>query len=72
MPERDQCIFLNIFLIMVNLSLCSISQALCHEDIWGSGGIAPPCLTSVLDGGEWSASRPCLFTPGEEPPVSIG
>jgi hypothetical protein len=23
-----------------------------------SGGISPPFLTSVLDGGEWSASRP--------------
>jgi hypothetical protein len=26
---------------------------------------APPFLTSALDGGEWSASRPCRFTPGE-------
>jgi hypothetical protein len=25
---------------------------------WGNGGIAPRILTSVLDGGEWSASRP--------------
>jgi hypothetical protein len=25
---------------------------------WGSGGIAPPLLTSTLDGGEWLASRP--------------
>jgi hypothetical protein len=29
----------------------------------GSGGIAPPFLTSALNGGEWSASRPCHFTP---------
>jgi len=27
----------------------------------GSGGIAPQ--TSALDGSEWSASRPGLFTP---------
>jgi hypothetical protein len=33
--------------------------------VWGSGGIAPPFLTSALNGGEWSASRPCRFTPGE-------
>jgi hypothetical protein len=26
--------------------------------IGGSGGIAPPFLTSALDGGEWSASPP--------------
>jgi hypothetical protein len=26
-------------------------SALCHEDIWESGGIAPPFLTSALDGG---------------------
>jgi hypothetical protein len=32
----------------------------------GSGctSIAPPFLTSALDGGEWSASRPCPFTHG--------
>jgi hypothetical protein len=28
------------------------------DGIWKSGGIAPPFLTSALDGGEWSASRP--------------
>jgi hypothetical protein len=26
-------------------------------------------LTLVLVGGEWSASRPCLFTPGKESQV---
>jgi hypothetical protein len=26
---------------------------------------APRCLTSALVGGEWSASRSCLFTPEE-------
>jgi hypothetical protein len=25
-------------------------------------------LTSALDGGEWSTSRPCRFTPGERAP----
>jgi hypothetical protein len=30
----------------------------------GRGGIAPPFLTSILDGGERSASRPGLLTPG--------
>jgi hypothetical protein len=34
----------------------------------GSGGIAPPFLTLVLDGNELSASRPCRFTPGEIDP----
>jgi hypothetical protein len=28
-------------------------------------------LTLVLVGGEWSASRPCRFTPGKESPVPI-
>jgi hypothetical protein len=28
-------------------------------------------LTSALDGGEWSASRPRRFTPGKKAPVSI-
>jgi hypothetical protein len=39
-----------------------------HDDIWGSGGITPPFLTSALEGGEWSASRPCQFTLGERAP----
>jgi hypothetical protein len=26
-----------------------LTQTLCHEDIWGSGGIAPPLFTSALD-----------------------
>jgi hypothetical protein len=30
---------------------------------WGSGGIAPPFLTSVLDGDDCSASCPGPFTP---------
>jgi hypothetical protein len=38
----------------------------CHEDTLGSRGIAPSFLTSALDGSEWSASRPCRFTPEEE------
>jgi len=29
-------------------------------------------LTSVLDGGGWSASRPWRFTPGENPTAPIG
>jgi hypothetical protein len=39
-----------------------------HEDTWGSGGIAPPFLTSALERGEWSASRPGRFISGEEIP----
>jgi hypothetical protein len=34
--------------------------------VLGSGGIAPPFLTSALDGGDWSASRPGRFTPGTQ------
>jgi hypothetical protein len=44
---------------VVNLKLypCVISEALCHEGVWGSGGIAPSFSTSTLDAGKWSASR---------------
>jgi hypothetical protein len=38
---------------------------MCHEDIRVSGGVPSSFLTSALDGGDWSASRPCRFTPGE-------
>jgi hypothetical protein len=51
-----------------NFPLCLINWELCHEDIWGSGGTAPPILPSALDRGEWSASRPGRFTPGESAP----
>jgi hypothetical protein len=37
-----------------------------------SGGIAPPFLTSVLDGGEWTASHLCRFTSGETAPSNHG
>jgi hypothetical protein len=33
-----------------------------------SGGIAPPFLTSALDGDEWPVSRSCRFIPGEIAP----
>jgi hypothetical protein len=39
-----------------------------YEDVWRNRGIAPPFLTSALDRGEWSASRPSYFTSGEESP----
>jgi hypothetical protein len=34
----------------VKLSLCFMDSALCHEDVWRIGDIAPPFLTSALDG----------------------
>jgi hypothetical protein len=35
---------------------------------WRSGGIAPPILDPVLDGGERLSSRPGRFTPRERAP----
>jgi hypothetical protein len=34
--------------VNAKLSLCLINKTLYYEDIWGSGGIAPSLLTSVL------------------------
>jgi hypothetical protein len=39
---------------------------------WGSGGIAPPLLTSALDEGEWSDSRPSRVTAPEKAPGTLG
>jgi hypothetical protein len=47
--------------VRVKLFLCLISQALCHEDTWGSGGIAPPFLTPTLDGGECQLDVPAAL-----------
>jgi hypothetical protein len=45
-----------------------------HEDAWGQRRYSSySFLTSTLDGGEWSASRPgCALPPGKGPPVPIG
>jgi hypothetical protein len=51
------------------MSLCLISYALCHEDIWGSGGIDPPFVISAVDTGEWWASRSGRFIPGKSASV---
>jgi hypothetical protein len=49
-----------------------INQVWIHEDVGGSKGMTPRFLTSALDGGERSASRPGLFlTPWKEPSVPI-
>jgi hypothetical protein len=37
----------------VKLSLGLINKALCHYDVWRSGGITPLFLTVPLDGCEW-------------------
>jgi hypothetical protein len=37
----------------------------------GIRGVAPPFLTSALDGGEWSASRPGRFTSQKESPGNL-
>jgi hypothetical protein len=48
------------------LSMCVIKQhAIKHM---GSGGIVPRFLTSAVDGGEWSASRPSCLIPRETAP----
>jgi hypothetical protein len=55
-----------LILYFISVIICGIiNYAPHHEDIRENGGIAPPFLTSVLDGGELSASCPCCFTPGE-------
>jgi hypothetical protein len=66
---RDQCLDGHtVCTYKVKLSLCLITYAPRHEDAWVSGDIAPSFLTSALDGGEWSASRPCRFTSNERAP----
>jgi hypothetical protein len=52
----------------VKVSLRLINYAPHQEDVWESGGVAPPFLTSALDGRERSASLTCRFTPEEVAP----
>jgi hypothetical protein len=48
----------------VKFFLCLINYAPRHEDAWGRKDIDPSFLTSALNGGEMSVSRPCHFIPG--------
>jgi hypothetical protein len=34
---------------------------ICHEEMWGIGGLAPPFLTSALDGGKVVNFTPVSF-----------
>jgi hypothetical protein len=54
---NSKCVFM---FKKIQLSVCFIN----YDDIWGSGGIASPLLTSALDGDESVAPRPSRFTPG--------
>jgi hypothetical protein len=59
-----------LYIGMVKLSLCLINKH--HAMKTYIGGIAPTFLTSTLDGGEQSASRPSRFTSRERAPVPVG
>jgi hypothetical protein len=52
----------------VKLPVCVINWALCYEDLWLNGGIAPSFLTLVVHGGEWLASCLVWFTLEERAP----
>jgi hypothetical protein len=51
--------------VNVKLSLC-LTKHRAMKIYWGSGGIAPHILISVLDRGEWSVSLPGHFSPREK------
>jgi hypothetical protein len=50
----------------VKHSLWLTNEVLLHEDVGGSGGIAPPFLNLAPDGDKCPASRPSGFTPLKE------
>jgi hypothetical protein len=51
----------------VKLSLC-LTKHHAMKTYWGMEVYLHAFLTSALDGGEWSASRPSRFTPRERAP----
>jgi hypothetical protein len=53
--------------VKVKLSLC-FNWAPSHEGVLGEWRYGTHSLTSTLDGGKWSASRPGRFTPRERAP----
>jgi hypothetical protein len=60
---------LYIYISKGKLSLCLTKHHASHEDVLGEWMYSSThSLTSALDGGEWSASRPGHFTPTERAP----
>jgi hypothetical protein len=45
------------------MTLCLFNEIPHHEDVWRSGGTAPPLMTSKVDGDGLSVSRPATLTP---------
>jgi hypothetical protein len=45
-----------------------LTQVLCHEGVWGMEVWLHVFLTSPLDGGDWSSSRPDRLIPWKEAP----
>jgi len=56
-----------VVVVVVNLSLCLTKQSR-HEDALSWRCSSTHSLTSAIEEGEWSASRPGRFTPGERAP----
>jgi hypothetical protein len=57
--------------VKVKLSLCFLIEHDVMKAYWGKWRyISTHSLTSALDGGEWSASHHCRFTPRETAPDS--
>jgi hypothetical protein len=50
------------------MPMCLINLGLFHEDVWGSGSIAPLYFTLALDVGELSTSHTGCFIPEERVP----
>jgi hypothetical protein len=56
----------------INVALCLMNKVPLHKDGWGSGGIAPPYLTSHWMEVSGQLHVPAALSPGKEPPVPIG
>jgi hypothetical protein len=54
--------------VKVKLSLCFLTEHHAMKAYWGWRYNYTHSLSSALDGGEWSASRPGRFTPRERAP----
>lgn len=55
--------------VEVNSSMCLINSASRHEEILGTGYMAPTFSTSTLDVDDQSASRPSRLISGEKYPI---
>jgi hypothetical protein len=69
--SNDHKVFCVYIRVKVDVKYVPVRKTLRYRDLWVNGCIDSRFLHLGTIGGEWSASRPCRFTPQKEPSLPI-